>query len=52
MANAASDYWLERGLKGRDDQTVGKNRPLATKHLIPYIGRAKLKDLSADDVDD
>ncbi|MFC9623420.1 tyrosine recombinase XerC [Streptomyces sp. NPDC056930] len=51
VANAVSD-WLERGLKGRDDQTVGKNRTLATKHLIPYVGRAKLKDLSADDVDD
>ncbi|MGW1408578.1 hypothetical protein [Streptomyces sp. NPDC002403] len=51
VANAAGD-WLERGPKGRDEQTVGKNRTLATKHLIPYIGRAKLKDLSADDVDD
>ncbi|WP_406244355.1 tyrosine recombinase XerC [Streptomyces anulatus] len=51
VANAVND-WLERGLKGRDEQTVNKNRTLATKHLIPYVGRAKLKDLSADDVDD
>ncbi|MGW3673215.1 site-specific integrase [Streptomyces sp. NPDC005166] len=51
VANAVND-WLERGLKGRDEQTVGKNRTLATKHLIPFVGRAKLKDLSADDVDD
>ena len=51
MAEAVND-WLERGLKGRDDQTVSKNRTLADKHLIPLIGKAKLKDLSADDVDD
>ncbi|MEV4448689.1 tyrosine-type recombinase/integrase [Streptomyces mirabilis] len=51
VAEAVND-WLERGLKGRDDQTVGKNRTLANKHLIPLIGKAKLKDLSADDVDD
>ncbi|MGW8527613.1 hypothetical protein [Nocardiopsis sp. NPDC055824] len=31
--------------------TVGKNRSMANKHLLPYIGKAKLKDLSADDVD-
>ncbi|WP_371645971.1 site-specific integrase [Streptomyces mirabilis] len=51
VAEAVND-WLERGLKGRDDQTVSKNRTLANKHLIPLIGKAKLKDLSADDVDD
>ncbi|MEW2082091.1 site-specific integrase [Streptomyces sp. NPDC005283] len=44
--------WLERGLKGRDEKTVGKNRMMADKHLIPLIGKAKLRDLSADDVDD
>ncbi|WP_308288291.1 hypothetical protein [Streptomyces echinatus] len=47
------DDWLERGLKGRDEKgTIGKNRSMANKHLIPFIGKAKLKDLSADDVDD
>ncbi|MET7774685.1 site-specific integrase [Streptomyces mirabilis] len=51
VAEAVND-WLGRGLKGRDDQTVSKNRTLANKHLIPLIGKAKLKDLSADDVDD
>ncbi|WAP56947.1 site-specific integrase [Streptomyces sp. S465] len=51
VTDAVND-WLERGLKGRDEQTVSKNRSLADKHLIPFIGRAKLKDLSADDVDD
>ncbi|MET8506016.1 site-specific integrase [Streptomyces sp. NPDC004787] len=52
VADAVND-WLERGLKGRDEKgTVGKNRSMANKHLIPFIGKAKLKDLSADDVDD
>ncbi|MER5884251.1 tyrosine-type recombinase/integrase [Streptomyces sp. NPDC001941] len=52
VTEAVND-WLERGLKGRDEKgTIGKNRTMATKHLIPFIGKAKLKDLSADDVDD
>ncbi|WP_024760172.1 site-specific integrase [Streptomyces exfoliatus] len=51
VAEAVKD-WLERGLKGRDEETVTKNRRLAEKHVIPLIGKAKLKDLSADDVDD
>ncbi|MFG2226123.1 tyrosine recombinase XerC [Streptomyces sp. NPDC048644] len=52
VADAVND-WLERGLKGRDEKgTIGKNRSVANKHLIPFIGKAKLKDLSADDVDD
>ncbi|MFF9116656.1 tyrosine recombinase XerC [Streptomyces massasporeus] len=52
VADAVND-WLERGLKGRDEKgTIGKNRSMATKHLIPFIGKAKLKELSADDVDD
>ncbi|MFE5549961.1 tyrosine recombinase XerC [Streptomyces sp. NPDC056534] len=51
VAEAVQD-WLERGLKGRDEETVTKNRRLAEKHVIPLIGKAKLKDLSADDVDD
>ncbi|MFD5350367.1 tyrosine recombinase XerC, partial [Streptomyces anulatus] len=51
VENAVND-WLERGLKGRDAQTVAKNRTLADKHLVPFVGKAKLKDLSADAVDD
>ncbi|MFD9880078.1 tyrosine recombinase XerC [Streptomyces alboflavus] len=52
VADAVND-WLQRGLKGRDEKgTIGKNRSVADKHLIPFIGKAKLKDLSADDVDD
>ncbi|PTH83223.1 site-specific integrase [Streptomyces sp. A244] len=52
VGDAVND-WLERGLKGRDEKgTIGKNRSMANKHLIPFIGKAKLKDLSADEVDD
>ncbi|WP_262505562.1 hypothetical protein [Streptomyces sp. TRM68367] len=52
VADAVND-WLERGLKGRDEKgTIGKNRSMANKHLIPFTHKAKLKELSADDVDD
>ncbi|MFC8201235.1 tyrosine recombinase XerC [Streptomyces sp. NPDC057298] len=52
VTDAVND-WLDRGLKGRDKKgTIGKNRSMANKHLIPLIGKAKLKELSADDVDD
>ncbi|MFE1399247.1 tyrosine-type recombinase/integrase [Nocardiopsis dassonvillei] len=51
VADAVDDF-LKRGLKGRSQATVDKCRNLANKHLIPELGRAKLKDLTADDVDD
>jgi integrase len=51
VADAVND-WLERGLKGREELTLSKNRSMANKHLVPLLGKAKLKDLSADDVDD
>lgn len=51
VADAVND-WLKGGLKGRDEKTVSKNRTMADKHLIPFIGKAKVRDLSADDVDD
>ncbi|GAA3299749.1 hypothetical protein GCM10020295_38700 [Streptomyces cinereospinus] len=51
VADAVND-WLERGLKGREELTLSKNRSMANKHLIPLLGKAKLRDLSADDVDD
>jgi integrase len=43
--------WLAMGLKGRDSGTVTTNRILAEHHVIPLIGKAKLKELRADDVD-
>lgn len=44
--------WLEVGLKDRDPATIEKNRIYAENHVIPCIGAAKLRDLTADDVDD
>jgi len=47
----AVEDWLTKGLKGRDPETITTNRILAEKHVVPLIGKAKLKDLRADDVD-
>ena len=47
----AVEDWLTKGLKGRDPETITTNRILAEKHVLPLIGKAKLKDLRADDVD-
>jgi integrase len=44
--------WLTRGLTGRSEATVTKNRILAEKHVIPLIGAVKLRELTADHVDD
>ncbi|MEV5574458.1 site-specific integrase [Spirillospora sp. NPDC052269] len=51
VAEAVED-WLARGLKGLDDETVVNYRGLANTHVVPLIGKAKLADLRADDVDD
>jgi len=51
VASAVRD-WLAKGLKGRDQNTVTANRILAERHVLPLIGAIKLKDLTADDVDD
>lgn len=51
VGDAVTD-WLARGLKGRDPETVKKCRILAEKHVLPFLGKARLKDLTADDVDD
>lgn len=48
----AVDDWLAKGLKGRDENTVATNRILAEQHVIPLIGATKLKELTADDVDE
>ncbi len=51
VANAVND-WLAKGLKGRDENTVAANRILAEQHVIPLIGGIKLKELTADNVDE
>ncbi len=48
----AVDDWLAKGLKDLDERTVKTYRTLATRHVIPPIGKMKIKDLRADDVDD
>jgi integrase len=44
--------WLQVGLKGRDQHTIDKCTALANKHIIAAIGAAKLRDLTADDLDE
>jgi hypothetical protein len=50
VADAVND-WLSKGLKGRDESTISTNRILADKHVLPLIGARKLKQLTADEVD-
>ena len=51
VAQAVRD-WLAKGLKGRDPSTITANRILAEQHVLPLIGAKKLKELTADDVDE
>ena len=44
--------WLARGLVGRDASTIEKNRILAETHVVPLLGAVKLRELTADHVDD
>jgi integrase len=43
--------WLAYGLHGRDGETVKNYRYLAEGHLLPKLGKRKLRELSAEDVD-
>ncbi|NUP14767.1 MAG: site-specific integrase [Streptomyces sp.] len=59
LAIAPGDYtveravldWLAYGLNGRNQRTVGSYTILCMKHVIPALGKRKLRDLSAEDVD-
>ncbi|HUR02610.1 MAG TPA: tyrosine-type recombinase/integrase [Nonomuraea sp.] len=59
LAIAPGDYtveravndWLTYGLNGRDPRTVESYTILCRKHVIPALGKRKLRDLSAEDVD-
>jgi integrase len=51
VADAVRD-WLARGLKDRDEDTITANRILANQHVIPLIGAIKVKELTADQVDE
>jgi integrase len=43
---------LQVGLKGRAPKTIEKCRTLIDNHIVPQIGAARLRDLTADDLDD
>ena len=43
--------WLQYGLSGRSPNPIEKCTILANTHIIPALGARKLRDLSADDVD-
>lgn len=43
--------WLTYGLPGRHERTVEKYRILAEVHVIPHLGKVKLRDLTAEQVD-
>ncbi|MEV0827675.1 site-specific integrase [Nonomuraea rubra] len=47
----AVTYWLEHGLRGRDEKTVRLYADFARLHIVPALGRRKLRDLSVEDVD-
>jgi len=51
VADAVRD-WLDKGLKDRDEGTKAANRILAGQHVTPLIGAIKLKELTADQIDD
>ena len=47
----AVQSWLSYGLSGRSRATVNNYRYQVDGHLVPYIGKRKLRKLSAEDVD-
>src|SRR3984957_13069980 len=44
--------WLPRGTRGLSPKTINDYKSLAESNLIPFIGAHKLKELTADNVDD
>lgn len=45
------EAWLKHGLHGRSQGTLAQNRYLAEAHIVALIGKKRLRDLRADDVD-
>ena len=50
VTDAVNDF-LDHGLKGKSPGTIGNYRSLVDNNLIPQIGAAKLKELTADQLD-
>jgi integrase len=47
----AVNSWLAHGLNGRGPQTVSMYRIYAETHIIPALGKRKLRQLTAEDVE-
>ena len=47
----AVNSWLAYGLNGRNSQTVRMYRIYADTHIIPALGKRKLRQLAVEDVD-
>jgi integrase len=45
-------YWLTYGLRGREEATIANYTTLAKTHILPALGKRKLRELSAEDVDE
>lgn len=50
VQDAVADF-LDHGMKGKSPQTVANYRSIADHHLIPYLGAAIIKKLTADELD-
>jgi integrase len=50
VADAVNDF-LDQGTKGKAKETIDNYRSLANHHLIPHIGGARLKKLTAGELD-
>lgn len=44
--------WLTYGMTDRDPSTVENRTILAERHIVPALGKRKLRDLTADEVDE
>ncbi|MFE1309941.1 tyrosine-type recombinase/integrase [Streptomyces sp. NPDC058755] len=51
VAQAVTD-WLAQGLKGREVTSIDTYKSLAENHIIPQLGKGKLRELEADDLDE
>jgi integrase len=49
---AAVRDWLKYGLPGRAPSTIDKYTHLANEHVIPPLGARKLRELSAEEIDE
>jgi integrase len=47
----AVNHWLAYGLSGRNPQTVSMYRTYAETHIIPALGKRKLRQLTVEDIE-